>query len=338
LSLSIREASSVAEKLGESRPDKSILNSPDLFTRIDIADPGSILAGGPSVPSGQDAEVRFAGEAQIQGVEVRFRGEVQLNEYIKQGYDIVLIAGVAGIGKSQLIDAFEEHVQPPVLDPFIEGKGKLGGMAQATAPNTIKVYPIEGGLAGHARKILLVNASGEDFAALYPYRRRDKITKEDLKLPGLVKDKLRGLILMVDLKTYWELSTDDEDKKNQIKILTWILAVFRWLINDGAFPDNTTLSLQDYIVARIREMKPKLNIPVLVLFSKADELHSFEIPERQGINSKRVLYPRLETPFFWPTTSCGGFMRLCSSTPSTSVMIFFTRLSPRHWFRLILMK
>jgi len=211
-----------------------------------------------------------------------FVGEPTIRELIKKGNDIFLVVGVAGSGKTQLLEAFDRHIQKGAISVF---KSSEDGRVKGTAPGTLNFLSLNS-------NAIFIDASGENFSGLYP---GDKsITQKDLKIPKLVKPKLRGLILVIELEAYW---TDDAySKKMQIQIVTWILVIFRWLFNGGVYPEDTTLTLEQYInhsVNKMKGAKTRLNIPVQVLFSKADILHGFPVH-----GSKERLFPSEDSPFF----------------------------------------
>jgi len=219
-----------------------------------------------------------------------FDGQVQVEELMKNGNDLFLVVGVEGTGKTQLLDAFDGHIQKGALS-FFE-KYDDGIRVDPTSPNTIKYLSIKNTLL-RGNNAIFIDTAGENFSGLYPGLDKS-ITQKDLKIPELVAPRLRGLILVIELDAYW---TDEEySKKKQIKIVTWVLMVFRWLLNGGVYPDNTNLSLEEYINHSVNNMKgPKtrLNIPVQVFFSKADQLYGFPVP-----GSKHSLHPREDSPFF----------------------------------------
>ncbi len=217
-----------------------------------------------------------------------YQGEVEIQELIKKGNDLFLVVGVAGVGKTQLLDAFDEH-QNGTLSVF---KKSGNGRVKATAFNTLSYLSIK---SSHLRgnNAIFIDAAGENFSGLYPGDGKS-LTQKDLKLPELVLPRLRGLILVIELEAYW---TDDQySKKNQIRIVTWILMLFRWLLNDGFYDPKSELSLEEYInhfVNNMKGLKTRLNIPVQVLFSKADKLYDLTIP-----GSQHPLFPREDSPFF----------------------------------------
>jgi len=220
-----------------------------------------------------------------------FDGQVQVEELMKNGNDLFLVVGVEGTGKTQLLDAFDGHIQKGALS-FFE-KYDDGIRVDPTSPNTIKYLSIKSILL-RGNNAIFIDAAGENFSGLYP-RLGKSITQKDLKLPKLVAPRLRGLILVIDIEALW---TDEQySKKKQIKIVTWIMMVFRWLLNDGFYDPDSPFSLEEYINHSVNQMegpKTRLNIPVQVLFSKADQLREFSVP---GYEDK--LHPRSkDSPFF----------------------------------------
>ncbi|MEN8215618.1 MAG: hypothetical protein ABFS56_04445 [Pseudomonadota bacterium] len=228
------------------------------------------------------------------------QGERQIEEYVDQGYGIFLMVGVSGTGKTQVLEAFQ-RIQGIPLNPF----KKTGDRVHPNPPNEVKAYPIKKSLT--QSKAMFVDASGENFSGLYPHlvNERGTTTKEQLRIPEIVASKLLGLVLLIDIKSFFgdTASASGEDKsrqqlarEQQIKIVTWILMVFRWFLNGGNYHENTILPLHDHINAKVGQMtgrKTRLNIPVQVLFSKADELYDFPVP-----NADHILYPLKDSPFF----------------------------------------
>ncbi|KHD08234.1 hypothetical protein PN36_19370 [Candidatus Thiomargarita nelsonii] len=230
-----------------------------------------------------DDKMEFKPEKEDDDEGTLFVGEATIKELMKKGNDIFLVVGVAGSGKTQLLEAFDRHIQRGAISVF---KSSPDGRVKGTSPNTLNILSLNS-------NAIFIDASGENFSALYPGDDKS-ITQKDLKIPKLVKPKLRGLILVIELEAYW---TDEADsKKMQIKILTWILVIFRWLFNGGVYPEDTNMSLEQYInhsVKNLKGAKTRLDIPVQVLFSKADRLHGFPVH-----GSKEQLFPKKDSPFF----------------------------------------
>lgn len=231
----------------------------------------------------------------------RFEGEAELEAFIAQGYEIFLVAGIAGVGKSELLSAFGQ-------DGFLGGFQKRDGMVMATIPRTLQCHPIH---FGNGRKGLFVDASGEDFRLLYPDAHTGiGIDEADISFLRLIAKRLRGLILLVELERLWDerLHAADPSHAKQVQILAWILSLLRWLTLDGRYnQENNPIKFTKHVDAATRTMTKRLKVPVQVLFSKADQLAGYPIPQglqgadwlRQGSVSERKLFPLGENPLLF---------------------------------------
>jgi hypothetical protein len=280
-----------------SKPEVPVINKEEFGTHTG-ADPVGDDDG--EAQSKESAPIADGGGTDDDDSATLIQGERQIEEYVDQGYGIFLMVGVSGTGKTQVLEAFQ-RIQGIPLNPF----KRTGDRVHPNPPNEIKAYPIKRNLT--QSKAMFVDASGENFSGLYPHlvNERGTTTKEQLRIPEIVASKLRGLVLLIDLKSFFgdTASTSGEDKsrqqlarEQQIRIVTWIMMVFRWFLNGGNYQENTILPLHDYINAKVGQMtgrKTRLNIPVQVLFSKADELHGFPVP-----NADHILFPREDSPFF----------------------------------------
>jgi hypothetical protein len=141
-----------------------------------------------------------------------------------------------------------------------------------------------------------VDVAGEDIQSLHPLGGESKrtVTRKDLLVPELIANNLRGLILVIDLKTYWE--AQKHVWREQIRIVNWVVMVFRWLFHGGTYPDNDTETpLPNYIQTEAtKQNMPRLDIPVSVLFSKVDDfnINPFKVP-----GSEHILSPNTDLPF-----------------------------------------
>jgi len=218
--------------------------------------------------------------------------QTDINQY--KDYDLFLIAGIRATGKNYLLNAFYQTqnaaLNPVVLTPTVHYK--------------IEINTINRNFVGR-KKAAFVNAAGEMFELMHPeFKASKSIAETDLEILTRLdpKNSLRGLILLFDLKGYWEnINVREEEQSHeqkrlsgQIEIVKWILALLRWFFYGNKH--NQAGELKTHIINDINQMdinKTRLNIPVQVLFSKADELHGFSVP---GYEHK--LRPRKESPFF----------------------------------------
>src|SRR6185436_9091028 len=120
-------------------------------------------------------------------------GEEELESYIAEGYEVFLIAGIGGAGKSELLASFRQ-------DGFLDRFKKTGGMVASTIHRTLNCHPVSVG----SRKILFVYASGEDFRALYPQiRQTGETTEADVSFLKVIAKGLRGAVLLIELERLW---------------------------------------------------------------------------------------------------------------------------------------
>ncbi len=197
-------------------------------------------------------------------------GQQQLAQYVEDGYEIFLIAGIAGTGKTQMLDAYRRD---PYLSTFVKKKG----LVMPTAKDILDCHPVKVG----RRKVVFVDTSGEHFKDLYPFSRDDEISESSVDFLRLVSGRLGGLVLLVDLARLWQpaVRTNPEDEA-QVRILTWILVLLRWL-QEGGEHEGGSIRFQDDVNRRVMRLNRRLKVPVLALFSKADELASLPVPERR---------------------------------------------------------
>jgi len=225
-------------------------------------------------------------------------GEKELESYLKSGYEVFLITGIGGAGKTELLATFRQ-------DGYLRRFIKRGGMVMPTRQGAVDCHPVSVG----DRKVLFADASGETFRLLYPQMRDTReLTQADIGFLGLIGKGLRGIVLLIELERLWGERQRLEDPANeqQVEILSWILALLRWLTFDGKYVSGP-IRFQDQVDGSVRRMKKRLQIPVQILFSKADQLVDFTVPQRlqsagrlrKGQPEERRLYPPGEDPFFF---------------------------------------
>lgn len=214
----------------------------------------------------------------------------ELIERIVQGDDIFFVAGVYATGKTQMLSAFYKSIGV-LIDEVKVGKD---GQAVPNSPYTIEVYAVNEYVQ---RPSIFVDVAGENIQSLHPLGGESErtVTRKDLLVPELIANNLRGLILVIDLKTYWEAQKNVW--KEQIRIVNWVVMVFRWLLYGGTYPDSdkTKTALPNYIQNQVTQPNwPRLDIPVSILFSKVDDfnINPFEVP-----GSVHILYPTKDLPF-----------------------------------------
>ncbi len=195
-----------------------------------------------------------------------------LRDYLENGYEVFLVTGARGTGKTQLVDAYCQ-----------------AGSRREGAPDEPVCQPVAAG----RRKVVLVDAPGEGFERLAGGN--GDVDRHALDLLRHVRPRLRGLVVLVDLKRLWE-----GPDAAQVESLTWLLVLLRWL-EDGRVPAEAgRLPFRDHVMREVLRMG-RLKVPVLVLFSRADESNGVAVPRRstrEGFKSGegRTLFPAGEDP------------------------------------------
>lgn len=214
-------------------------------------------------------------------------GQRQVEKDLAEGYEMFLVAGIGGSGKTQFIDALEALEGGFLRDIARDDAGRTN----ATTPNTI----IPRYIRAAGRKLAFLDAPGELFQNLFPYN--GSISKRALQIPKLLAPNLRGVVLVIDLEKLWGPPDPKRpDWRHQLGIAAWILEVLRWLSYDGKPPQDAQMKLHTYIDRQVRSMKQRLRQPVLVLFTKADLLDKVRLP-----GTGRPVRPEGEHPllFAW---------------------------------------
>lgn len=225
-------------------------------------------------------------------------GEAELETFLAQGYEIFLIAGIEGVGKTELLSSFQQ-------DGFLNLFTKQDGRALPTAPRTLNCHNIDFGY----RKILFVDASGEHFRLLYSDVQTGVDIQDHISFLKLIARGLRGLVLLVELERLWDkrVQKRPEDAK-QVEVLAWTLSLLRWLTSGGQYNrEKNPIKFAKQVNADLMTMRRRLRVPVQVLYSKADQLADFLIPpELQGASRlqqrsapPRRLLPVGEEPLFF---------------------------------------
>lgn len=226
----------------------------------------------------------------------KMTGEDALEEDVAAGAEVFLIAGIEGVGKTELLGSFR---QSAFRDLF---KRTSDGMAMVTSPREINLYSVSYG----RRKIRFADASGEHFRLLDPqFRPTRDITEADLTFLRTIAQRLRGLILMLDLERLWSAQQGAGADAKQVEVLAWILSLLRWLTRDGHYVAKN-IRFSDHIDQTVRRMRKRLRVPVQVVFSRADQLGGFPLPsqqpawlKQQGDAAVRKLSPIGENPLLF---------------------------------------
>ncbi|HYI11833.1 MAG TPA: hypothetical protein VEK57_22445 [Thermoanaerobaculia bacterium] len=193
----------------------------------------------------------------------------EFRSILGQGFQAVVICGLPQTGKSQIVNAFTK------ANTIYRGRSQFD-MQRAT----LRTGDALGGtLKGEvwyqvaSDKHVFLDPSGEFFRDLsLEERQRLRLPDISEEYFDFVRDavkQLAGIVLVVDLfgggnridRSGWRPQEND---------FTFVLPALRWLRFDKeARPPEVGVSIN--IAARVQKL-PKLDVPVLVLFSKADRL------------------------------------------------------------------
>jgi len=228
-----------------------------------------------------------------------YAGERILLDYKDQGYGLYLMAGIGGVGKTQLLDAYQKS------RPFLTSiRSKQSDIRVAsTLSGSFACYPVRAG----NRKAVFVDASGEDFRMMYPHQRiSGQLSDTDARFLSLVADSLQGLALVVELRRLWGEplpgEMGDSGNRHQERILAWILELLRWFRFGGEYNPDSALPFQDQVDAGVQRLRrrQRLDFPIQVIFSKADHLQSVPLPPSASLFGQvapsRTLFPMGEHP------------------------------------------
>ncbi|HEX6159808.1 MAG TPA: hypothetical protein VF111_06555 [Thermoanaerobaculia bacterium] len=200
------------------------------------------------------------------------RGLDEVHALLDRGVEAVIICGSSRAGKSEIAAGFTR------ANSVYRGRSQV--LTLRTSVQT--GYVLGGTNAGEVwfqiidDKQMFLDPSGEFFHLLSAeYRQRfglPDITEGDFEFVRRAVSKLSGIVLVVDLTR----ALDDRDFtawRQQENDLQFVLAALRWLRHDKtAKPD--AIGTRANIAQRVAAL-PLLDKPVLVLFSKADQLTSY---------------------------------------------------------------
>lgn len=200
-------------------------------------------------------------------------GLVEFEALIKQRkMSAVVICGDSQTGKSEIAAGFTR------ARAVYRGKSQI---LTLRAPNRDQ-HSLGGTVEGEVwyqvvdDKHVFLDPSGEFFKQLSPQERLKNrlpdVTEEKFEFVKSAVGKLAGIVLVVDLTR--TLGADDYTAwKRQEDDLNFVLAALRMLRFDKtARPENITMTVN--IAQRVSKLH-RLDKPVLVLFSKADQLTHF---------------------------------------------------------------
>ena len=206
-----------------------------------------------------------------------------LQEFLAQGYQVFLLAGLSGSGKTHLMETFRGQ------DTTSRVVRNSDGLVLSTRPAGFDIHPFPHG----QKKAIFVDASGEQYRKLYAVADQPQ-GKAELELLQQVSGGLGGLILMLNLHDYWQ---GIGAAPQQPRALINVLRLLRWLRGGGRIEAGETRTLPQKVDAEVERM-PRLAVPVLLLFSLADHLVGHELPAPKGglVAPGRKIFPPGEEP------------------------------------------
>ncbi len=196
---------------------------------------------------------------------------------LEAGYQTVVMCGTSKTGKSQIVEGFtrantilRRRAQYNNLDSKTGLRQELGG----TLPKEVWYQIVNTGHRGNQR--IFLDPSGEFFRRLVPQERAKEglgeLTPDYFNFVRQAVNRLAGLVLVFDLTN--RLSDYEQAPwRNQEDNFNSILPALRWLrFEKNARPEDLGVELT--IASRVSHLN-KLDVPVLILFSKADQLAKY---------------------------------------------------------------
>jgi len=210
----------------------------------------------------------------------RVVGLEEFNALLNAGFQAVVICGQSRSGKSEIATGFTRANTVFRGRSQVSTAGVQSGSLHVAGGTTPGHVWFE--VANTRRKRAFLDPSGEFFRSLSPtYRQQFKlgdITEEYFDFVRSAIGKLAGVILVVDLTSTVDAFSDAPWRNQEID-LDFNLAAIRWMRHDRDARIEG-LSVERNIAARVPGLR-RLDVPVLVLFSKADLLpddYSIENP------------------------------------------------------------
>jgi hypothetical protein len=213
---------------------------------------------------------------------VRLEGQAVFEENLAAGYGTYVIAGIAGAGKTELIAALNRGAEGDAV-PRVEGR------AAPTVLRSMKVHYV----AAAGRRLQFVDVAGEHYTSLHRQRQASVLTRADAHFLELLSRRMSGIVLLLNLRDLWHPATGREDHPVQIEVLAWTLKVLRFFACGGQYKADAAARFDQQVDAQVGHMTRRLEVPVLLLFSKADELVGTASPE-----SRHRLQPTQDEPLF----------------------------------------
>jgi GTP-binding protein EngB required for normal cell division len=206
-------------------------------------------------------------------------------------FESIVICGLGNSGKSEIASGFTRanmaFRQKATISTMRASSGvaySLGG----TAPGEVWFE-----ILNTRRKLVFLDPSGEFFQKISPSERQrlrlPDITPEYFQFVRVAVKRLAGIVLVVDLtRTLDDMA--ESPWQNQELDLAYTLGALRWLRHDKAAAVEQ-LGVTSLIASRLLNL-PRLDVPVLVLFSKADKLGELtnKLPSSFARNRLTTLY------------------------------------------------
>lgn len=246
---------------------------------------GSHLPEPATVPPSTGAHDRSAPTARVsrpRDEDGRLEGQRLVEDNIARGYGTYVIAGIGGAGKTELISAFNRSAEGDAVP-------RLDGRAVRTAAGVMNVHHV----TAPGRKLQFVDVAGERFTTLHRQRRDARLTREDVHFLEILSRRMAGIVLLLNLKDLWQPAEHSEDQPVQIEVLAWTLKLLRFFACGGVHEPQAAARFDQQVEAQVGRMTRRLSVPVLLLFSKADELHGTPAPEIE-----HTLVPVHDAPLF----------------------------------------
>ena len=226
---------------------------------------------------------------EVKQKEIRNLSEFEALLNVKH-FSSVILCGMSNSGKSEIASGFTRantyfrgRSQTSTLRSTSGKMYSLGG----TLPDEVWFQPINA-----RRRLVFLDPSGEFFKRISPTERQrlnlPDVTPDHFRFVRSAVEKLAAVVLVVDLtKTLDELGASPW--LNQEIDLDSTLGALRFL-RHGKIEEVENVTLSTLIYSDLRRL-PRLDVPVLVLFSKADMLG--ELTNENPLDFARHRLPRL---------------------------------------------
>jgi hypothetical protein len=243
------------------------------------------------VAAAEEPPVPRAPEPPVRQRDASEETEQSLLHLFASGYEAVVVCGPSASGKSELVRGFTR------ANAIVRGRAQLPagtlGPLGGTPPGEVWFQPIDG-----AKKRVFVDPAGEFFTTLSPQRRRHfqlpEPTSRDLDFIRHAVRCLAGIVLVIDLTRMEEADARKQWTRQEYD-MQFLLQALRWL-RFGEQDRQEELGLALQISASAGSL-PRLDVPVLVMFTKADLLVSYtnEVPREFARRELPLLHGAVRT-------------------------------------------